>query len=71
MNKLIFILGVLVVIVAALPLFPGLVPSMIPTSGQNYQYTLMVLGVLVALIGLFSSGNGERNKIAKMLGFKE
>lgn len=68
--RILFLIGLAIVIVGALPMFGNSV-QFIPTSGDNYQYTIIVLGALVALIGLFGSKSGERSKIAKMLGFKE
>ena len=68
--RLLFFIGLAIVIVGALPMFGNSVPF-IPTSGDNYQYTIIVLGALVALIGLLGSKDGERSKIARMLGFKE
>lgn len=67
--RLLFLIGLAIVIVGALPMFGNNLP--IPTSGDNYQYTIIILGALVTLIGLFGSNTGERSKIARMLGFKE
>lgn len=68
--RLLFLIGLAIVTLGALPLIGTNFPF-IPTSGDNYQYAIIILGALVTLMGLFSSNNGERSKIAKMLGFKE
>ena len=65
--RLLFLIGLAIVIIGALPVLK----ISLPISGDNYQYAIIILGALVALIGLFSSSNGERSKIARMLGFKE
>lgn len=68
--RILFLIGLAIVILGALPIIGTSVPF-IPTSGDNYQYAIMILGALVTLIGLFGSNTGERSKIARMLGFKE
>lgn len=68
--RFLFLIGLAIVILGALPMIGNSVPF-IPTSGDNYQYIIIVLGALVALSGLFGSKTGERSKIAKVLGFKE
>ena len=49
-----FILGVLVVIVGALPLI-GFMPEILNT-GNNYSYLIIILGALIAVIGLMAPG---------------
>ncbi len=67
--RLLFLIGLAIVILGALPIFKISLPGFI--SGDNYQYAITILGGLVTLTGLFSSKNGERTRIAKMFGFKE
>ncbi len=69
--RILFLIGIAIVIVGALPMVKEIVPGFIPTAGNNYQYLIMVLGGIVAVIGLSSGLSGERSRIAKMLGFKE
>lgn len=70
--RLLFLLGIIIVIVGALPLAKDVLPSAIPTSGNNYQYLIMVLGGIVAVMGLFGIGGDQsRSRIARVLGFKE
>ncbi len=64
--RLLFLIGLAVVILGALPIL-----KINLLSGDNYQYAIIILGALVALSGLFGSKNGERGKIARVLGFKE
>ena len=64
--RLLFLIGLAIVILGVLPIL-----KIDLLSGENYQYAIIVLGALVSLIGLFGSKDGERSKIARMLGFKE
>lgn len=69
--RLLFLIGIVIVIIGGLPMLGDIVPNFIPTSGNNYQYLIMILGGIVALSGLFGSQDQSRSRIAKMLGFKE
>ena len=60
--KLIFILGLLVAIVGALPLI-GYMPDML-TQGNNYQYAITGLGLLIAVIAwMLPGGESIREQI--------
>lgn len=67
--RLLFLIGIVIVIVGGLPMLGNIVPNFIPTSGNNYQYLIIILGGIVAVIGL-TGQRDERGRIAKMLGFK-
>ena len=67
--RILFLIGIAIVIVGALPMVKDIVPNFIPTSGNNYQYLIMILGGIVGAIGL-TGQRDERGRIAKMLGFK-
>ena len=67
--RVLFLIGIVIIIVGGLPMLGNIVPNFIPPSGNNYQYLIMILGGLVAVIGL-TGQRDERGRIAKMLGFK-
>lgn len=70
--RLLFLIGIVIVIVGALPFAKDVLPSAIPISGNNYQYLIMILGGVVAVIGLLGVGGDQsRSRVARALGFKE
>ena len=63
--KLIFILGLAVIVIGAMPVI-GFVPEQL--AGMNYNYLIMSLGALIAVIAwMIPGGESIRESIKKKI----